>query len=71
MGLRTADARAFREERFSDGVSVRAADVTTCYPGRGHRSAAAHYGVSVTVTGLENERAQPINFSATALLCAG
>ena len=52
---------SFREERFSDSVSASAADGKTCYPGRRQLDATAHYGVSVTVKGSENERAQPIN----------
>jgi hypothetical protein len=52
---------SFREERFSDDGSASPADGTTCYPGRRHLGATAHYGVSVTVKGSENERAQPIN----------
>ena len=54
---------SFRGERFSDHVCVRRADRTTCYPGRRPFKAPAHYGVSVTVKGSENERAQPINRS--------
>ena len=56
LGLRLK--RTFREERFSDGRSVSRADGTTCYPGQAHRGATAHDGVSVTVKGSENERAQ-------------
>ncbi len=50
--------RTFREKRFSEGGSVSQADGTTCYPGRAHGGATAHYGVSVTGKGSENERAQ-------------
>ena len=57
---------SFREERFSDGGCVSPAERTTCYPGRRHRGAPAHYGVSVTVKGSENECAQPINRPKTA-----
>jgi hypothetical protein len=56
----------FREERFSDNGCVSRADGTTCYPGRRQLNATAHYGVSVTVQGSENERAQPINRPRTA-----
>jgi len=57
---------SFREERFSDRVSGSTADGTTCYPGRRQWNATAHYGVSVTIKGSENERAQPINRQETA-----
>jgi len=51
----------FPAERFPDGMSVSTADVTTCYPGQPPNGSAAHDGVSVTVIGSENERAQSIN----------
>ena len=35
----------FSDERFSDGVAVRFADVTTCYPGQPPLGATAHDGV--------------------------
>ncbi len=57
---------SFRGERFSDSVSASPADGTTCYPGRTPRGASAHYGVSVTIQGSENERAQPIHRPGTA-----
>ena len=57
--------RAFREffsgERFSDGVAVRWADVTTCYPGQRPGRPPPTKVVSVTVIRSENQRAQPIN----------
>ena len=62
---------SFREERFSDGVAVSPADGTTCYPGQTHRGATAHYGVSVTVIGSENERAQSTKRPQTAKDCNG
>jgi hypothetical protein len=65
-GLGLGRKSSFREERFSDGGCVSPAERTTCYPGRTHEGAPAHYGVSVTVQGSENERAQPINRQQTA-----
>ena len=56
LGLRLRSS--FREERFSDRVSASTAEGTTCYPGRRQGDATAHYGVSVTIKGSENERAQ-------------
>ena len=50
--------------RFAGSASD--AGVATCYPGQRHCMATAHYGVSVTVKGSENERAQPINRQRTA-----
>ena len=35
----------FSGERFSDGVAVRFADVTTCYPGQAFLRTAAHDGI--------------------------
>ena len=64
--LRLSLEIAFREERFSDDVSLSHAEGTTCYPGRRQFNATAHYGVSVTIKGSENERAQPIKRQGTA-----
>jgi hypothetical protein len=54
-------------QRFPDSVAVSAADVTTCYPSQPCVGCeAAHDGVSVTVKGSGNERAQSINRRVTA-----